>query len=237
MPDEMASAPAATSDRAWRPPKVAALHAADLENRAPTGKISRVQIAVLGLDHLFQQRHLARGVGLVRRTRFDEIVDQLLAIVEIAEEVLRLFQLAYRRVPIAASHFVGNLHRITHLLDGDTRAMHAIREVHARRMVDRLGRGGSALAKGVTQVALPGRAGADGPGDRPSQRKAVIVEHLNHAYRLEPLQPFDQLPQQRKALLFALLPKDDERGRRMRHPRFERCEQRHADIGVADAAE
>jgi len=57
-----------------------------------------VQIAVLCLDHLFQQRHLARGFGLVGRTRFDEIVDQLLTIVEIAEEVLRLFQLANRRV-------------------------------------------------------------------------------------------------------------------------------------------
>ena len=65
----------------------------------------------------------------------------------------------------------------------------------------------------------------------------MIVEHLNHAYRLEPLEPLDQLPQQRETFVFALLPKHHQRRRGMRHPGFERCEQRHADIGVADAAE
>ena len=54
----------------------------------------------------------------------------------------------------------------------------------------------------------------------------MLVEHLDHPHGLEPLEPFDQLPQQLEPFLLALLAQDDERRRRVRHPRLERRQQR-----------
>ena len=65
----------------------------------------------------------------------------------------------------------------------------------------------------------------------------MFIEHLNEANRLETLEAFDQLAQQRQAVLFALLAKHHECGGRVRDARLERCEQREPHIGVAHATE
>ena len=160
MPDVTARTPAATRDRVGLLVVLTPLTDANIEDRAPPREVSGMEVVILSVDHLPDERYLAGDPGLISGTGLGEVVDQLLPIVQIAEQVLRPLELANRRGAVA-TRVVRNLHRVAQLLDGNARRMCAIGKVHTGAVLDSLCCRACALSQRVAQVAAPGAPRAD----------------------------------------------------------------------------
>src|SRR5262245_23024119 len=69
----------------------------DCKHLSPTREIARMQLVNFGFDYARHQPQVIEGCRVVaRRHGVSEIVDELLTIVELAENILSLFQLGNR---------------------------------------------------------------------------------------------------------------------------------------------
>jgi hypothetical protein len=152
------------------------LRRADLEQPRPAREIASVQLAVLSLQCANDVLQLS-GVDRERRGkgRRVDVVDQGLPIMELAQDLLCLSQIAQRAAGGKHSSRIGNLGSVTPLLDGDTGAMQAVREVDAGRMSDPVGRIPRPRSKPAPDQPTPGRT------DAMDERYVTETAHLTRS--------------------------------------------------------
>jgi hypothetical protein len=111
------------------------------EQGGSTSEILRVQFMALCLEHLLHGFGVAIGACLMAHQHvFTELVDERLTIVEIAEHVLPLLELANSPAAISDARRLRDLHGIPQLLDRDPRRVASTWKIDAGRMVDRVNR-------------------------------------------------------------------------------------------------
>jgi hypothetical protein len=120
---------------------------ADFEQLRPAPQKPRVQVAAFRFDDLHDERDVI-GIDLHARFRvLREIVNQNLAIMEIAEHVLRLLEvlqrLVHRRTGAGCAR---DFAHVPEFLDSDSRGVDAIRKIDAGRVVHRFACRGRTLA-------------------------------------------------------------------------------------------
>ena len=208
---------------------------ADFDETLATTDVPRVQLPLLRLEHLNGQPNvILADIWMLRRRQRWQLVDEFLAIVKIAQDVLALLEVSNHALARIESGDFANFGGVAEPLQRNPRGVNAVRKVHARGVPDRLVRGVSAFDDHPSKL-LPPLAGEAGPGtDAIRKRMRDVVEQPLH---LDPLEPFDQLSHPNQALTFVLLTHDHERWRHGRNAGFDVQEERDSNVGVAHASE
>jgi len=120
---------------------------ADFQQLRPAPQKPCVQVAAFRFDELLDEPDVI-GIDRHARLRFlRKIINQNLAIVQIAQRVLRLLEVPQRLVHCrTGAGCARDFEHVSQFFDGDPRGVDAIRKVHAGRVMHRFACRGRAFA-------------------------------------------------------------------------------------------
>jgi len=111
--------------------------AGDRQYQIPTGQIPGMQIGNVGCHDLSDEAQLIRGSCiLARRQGVLELVDELLAIMQVAQDILGLFQGGNGPGCSNGAGGLGDFHHVAQFFDCDPGGVGSMWEVHSRRVAN-----------------------------------------------------------------------------------------------------